>query len=395
LGLGFPRLGPEVDLMARGHVTQRGDSGSWAVFYERPRSADGKRRQTSKSGFATKREAEEFLTAKLREIDAGEHLEPSAATVEQFLTGEWLPSLTTRGLKLTTIDSYRMIVRTRIVPQIGQARLQKLSAAQIDVMYGALLKRGLSARSVRLTHTTLRKALKDGVRWGLLTRNPTDQAEPPAAKLAKADARRARNTWTGDQLRRFLDSTAGDRDAAAWVLLATTGMRRGELLGLRWQDIDLDGKRARIEQTLVRVGRRTEVQTPKTEGSARTVPLVPQAVEALRAHRARQAQEQLLAGRNYLDSGLVFRREDGTPVRPNAFTKRFEHRITQAGLPRIRLHDLRHSFATLALRAGEHPKLVQEILGHASVSITLDIYSHPDEDLLEQSAGRVAALVFG
>jgi integrase len=209
------------------------------------------------------------------------------------------------------------------------------------------------------------------------------------------------NTWKAHELAQFLTGVGGDRLAGAWWLLATTGMRRGEVLGVRWQDVDLDAGRVSIVRTLIT----TDVQragepgmawgTPKTGKGRRQVAVDPTTVSALRAHRARQLQERLAAGGVYEDGDLVCCLDDGRPLHPKTFSYYFGRHVKRLSLPRIRLHDLRHTHATLALRAGVHPRVVQERLGHANVSITLDTYSHVDLDMQAIAAARVAALVTG
>jgi integrase len=203
------------------------------------------------------------------------------------------------------------------------------------------------------------------------------------------------STWTADQLRAFLDHTAEDRLHAAFVVLATTGMRRGEALGLRWSDVDLTVGRASIVQTVIMVEHAVRIGSPKTPRSRRTVALDPGTVAVMRRHRQQQLEERLLMGAGFTDRGLVFCRPDGGPLHPERFSRTFAKEAARAGLPPIRLHDLRQTWATLALAAGLHPKIVQERLGHSNVSITLDIYSHVTEGLHSDAADRVAGIIFG
>ncbi len=202
-------------------------------------------------------------------------------------------------------------------------------------------------------------------------------------------------TWTAADLRRFLEGVRPDRLYAAYLLLATSGMRRGEALGLRWADLDLGDGRASIRQTVITVHHVVQFGTPKTAKGRRTVVLDAGTVAALREHRKRQNEERLQIGAGWRDHDLVFCRVDGTPLHPERFSRSFDDRVRQLGLPKIRLHDLRHGWATMALAAGVHPKVVQERLGHANVSITLDVYSHVTAGLHGDAAERVAGLVFG
>jgi integrase len=282
-----------------------------------------------------------------------------------------------------------------VLPQLGSVQLRRIDAGMLNTLYASLLAEGrknyagggLSPRSVRYIHTIVHRALKDAVKWGRLVRNPAEAADPP-----KAAGRPESITWTADQLRSFLEATRGSRYWAAYLLLATTGLRRGEALGLRWSDLDLDAGRASIRQTVIAIRHTVMIGTPKTAKGRRTVTLDSGTVSALREHRRRQAAERLLMGAGWTDLDLVFCHVDGTMLHPERFSRGFLETVSRIGLPRIRLHDLRHGWATLALQAGIHPKIVQERLGHANISITLDTYSHVTAGLHEDAAEEVAAL---
>jgi integrase len=282
------------------------------------------------------------------------------------------------------------------VPVIGSTPLA-VDAGTLNTLYAALLADGrkdhagggLSPRSVRYIHTIIHRALKDAVRWGRLARNPADAADPPKA----AEAGRPESiTWTADQLRTFLEGTRARRHWTAHPLLATSGMRRGEVLGLRWRDLDLDGGRVSIRQTVIAVRHTAMLGTPKTAKGRRTITLDKGTVAALREQRKQQNAERLLMGAGWTDNDLVFCHVDGTMLHPERFTRSFSDAVRRLGLPAIRLHDLRHGWATLALQAGVHPKVVQERLGHANIGITLDTYSHVVAGLHEDAAEQVAAL---
>jgi integrase len=202
-------------------------------------------------------------------------------------------------------------------------------------------------------------------------------------------------TWSAQELRRFLENIQDDRLYAAFLLAATTGMRRGELLGLHWRDTDLDAARVSIRRTLITVGYELAWSTPKTDRGRRNVALDPATAETLRTHRARQLEERLVLGSAYQDDDLVFCQPDGTPVHPDSLSGFFERLVAAADVPRIRLHDLRHTHASLALAAGVHPKVVSERLGHADIALTLNTYSHAIPALQETAAILVANLVLG
>jgi integrase len=202
-------------------------------------------------------------------------------------------------------------------------------------------------------------------------------------------------SWTAAELRAFLEHVEGDRLAAVWMVAASTGMRRGEVLGLRWADVDLDLARVAVRQTLVLAGRQVVTSEPKTSRGRRSIALDPRTVAALKAWRAAQKAERLAWGPSWTDTGLVFTREDGTPIHPEWLSDAFEWRVRTAGLPRIRLHDLRHTHASLGLAAGVPVKVMSERLGHATSSFTADVYQHVTPALEEQAALTVARLVFG
>jgi len=380
----------------RGSVRQAAN-GSWYFIVD---VADGaERRQTRRRGFATKREAQAELTKVLTSLEQGTYVAPQRVTVASFLQTTWLPTVE-RTIKPGTFESYRRNVRLHIAGRaLGGRLLQDIGPADLNRLYGELLAgddkhRPLSARSVAYIAAILHRAFRDAVRWQAISRNPADAADPP-----RPGVRPEMRTWSAAQLRAFLDSLANDRLAGCWWLLATTGMRRGEALGLRWVDVDLDRKLIRITRTLIT----TDVQrkgspgfswgTPKTAKGRRTVALDDQAVGALKAHRKRQREERLAAGAEYQDQDLVICEPDGSPIHPKTISYQFRKAARSAGVPPIRLHDLRHTHATLALQAGVHPRVVQERLGHANVSITLDTYSHVDLDLQAAAAARVAALL--
>lgn len=380
----------------RGSIVRRGKK--YAVVVELDRDpVSGKRRQKWHSGYRTKRDAERGLAELAGDVAHGTYVAKSRQTVGDFVP-EWLAAIEPT-VRPSTFDSYKRTVRLHVLPYLGTARLASVDAGMLTTLYATLLREGrrtkdggpLSARSVAYVHTILHRMCRDAVKWGRLARNPADAADPPHGRKSGE----AMSVWTGEQTRRFLDATKDTTYGLVWFVLATTAMRRGEACGLRWCDIDLGRGSAAVRQTIVMVGHVPTISTAKTDRGRRAVSLDGPTVAALREHRKRQAEQRLAMGAGWQDHDLVFTRVDGTMINPERVSEEFKRAVRRLGLPMIRLHDLRHGWATLALQDGVHPKVVQERLGHASISITLDTYSHVTEGLHDDAAARVAGAIFG
>lgn len=381
----------------KGSIVKRGNGYSFVVELDRD-PITGKRRQKWHSGYPTKKAAQAALAETVNAVNKGLYVEKTRQTVSEF-AAEWLAAIEPT-VRPATHYSYSRNLRLHVLPYLGSAPLASVDAGTLNGLYARLLAEGrrnqlgggLSGRSVGYVHTIVHRLFKDAVRWGRLARNPAASADPPKAS---ATARQELPIWSPLELRAFLSSIATDRLAALYLLLATTGMRRGEALGLRWADVDLDAGRAAIRQTVIVVNHQIQLGQPKTAKGTRKIELDPATVTALREHRKRQAAERLLVGRGWADQGLVFCQPTGAPMHPERVSEAFTRRTRSAGLPIIRLHDLRHTWATLALGAGVHPKVVQERLGHSTISVTLDIYSHATSALHSDAANKVAGLIFG
>jgi integrase len=316
----------------------------------------------------------------------GTYAPPSRATVEDFLADEWLPAIRAE-VRPGTWNLHRINAHAYIQPKLGGLRLHDLSPAHLNRLYAELLER-LAPKTVRNVHGTLSRALGDAVRWGRVGRNVATLANPPRVPDPETPS------WTAEELSAFLGHVREDRLHPAWLTVATTGLRRGELLALAWEHVDLDAGRLGIRRALVMVAGQPNFSDPKTKRSRRSLPIPPETVSAMRSWRKQQAEERLAWGPAWQDHGLVFTREDGTPLHPDRVAEAFARNVEAAGLPRLTLHGLRHTYATLALRAGVHPKVVQEILGHANIGITLDRYSHAVPALEQEAAAKVARLIF-
>ena len=340
------------------------------------------------------KEAESELAKAIAALSAGAYVLNSKQLLCDYLRNEWLPAVRPT-IRTTTYLSYQGHVERHIVADLGTITLQQLSAPHLNAFYARLLagsgvgcKRPLSPGTVRRVHATLHRALRDAVRWNKIARSPADGADPP--RLGDAPEMKV---WKATELKTFLSAEKKSSFYPLWLLLATTGMRRGEALGLTWEDPDLDGGRLAVRRTRVMIGYETEVSEPKTKKGRRLISLDPATLSALREHRERREEEHDAAGWPFLETDYVLADADGHPYHPEFVSKRFRRASKRAGLPPIRLHDLRHTYATVALAAGVHPKIISERLGHANIGITLDTYSHCLPSLSEEAAARVAALV--
>ncbi|HEY5013313.1 MAG TPA: site-specific integrase [Acidimicrobiia bacterium] len=375
----------------RGSVFKRGRSWTAQVFLGRD-AVTGRKRYRQWGGFPTRRAAEQALTRQLELLRVGDYADAGTTTLGDFLD-RWLESVGTR-VRPTTAASYRDMLEGHVVPRIGNVRLDQLRPMILSSLYTDLLAGGrrsgtggLSARTVQYIHRIVSNALSDAVRWNLLAWNPASRVDAPRVEMKEM------RTWSAVDVRRFLAGVADDRLFALWLLLCTTGMRRGEALGLGWRDIDFAGGNVAARRQLVEVNYELRYSEPKTARGRRSVALDGYAVVALREHRDRQRKERSDLGA--LDPAeLVFTKLDGTPLQPQNVSQAFGNIIRRDGLPTIRLHDLRHTAASLMLAAGVHPKIVSERLGHAGIQITLDRYSHVTAGLQAEAANVLARAVF-
>lgn len=358
--------------------------GRWAYSLFLGADGTGKRQQMFKSGFATKREAQTALD----EVSAGDRLEAAAVRgldVATFLE-HWLREK--RALRPTTRRGYESHVRLYLAPHLGRVMLAELRPHHLDRMYSALLRddeRGVA--TVHRIHSTLRSALGSAVRRRLIPWNPAVHVELPVA------LRPMTSVWTPKQLGEFLDSIVDDRLYALFHVIAFTGLRRGEALGLRWVDVNAGDGHLSVNQQLVDTGQGLAFGPPKTRESRRLVPLDAGTRNVLDQQRQSQEADRRAWGDAWINTGLVFTREDGQMLRPDSVTKLFQRLIQQAGLPAIRLHDLRHTSASLALAAGVPMKVVSQRLGHSTMLITADLYTHVVPELAREAADRIAAIV--
>jgi integrase len=326
----------------------------------------------------------EKLTRAMADRDSGLIFDAGKVTVGYYLD-RWLADTVKGTVRTSTYERNEEIVRLHIKPSLGRVGLKKLTPTHVRGLYSEKLDSGLAPATVRRIHSTLHKALSQAVSDGIVPRNA---AHVKAPRPAPEEIR----PLSEDEARAFLDAArqSGERFEALYVLAITTGLRRGELLGLRWDDADLEFGTLRVGRALVREGGRHTLGETKTRRGRRQINLTPRTVNALKKHRKKQLEEKMKLAGLYKDHGLIFASGVGTPVNPENLVKRsFKPLLKKAGLPEIRFHDLRHTCATLLLSRGVHPKLVQELLGHATIAMTLDTYSHYLPSMGDQAAGAM------
>ena len=349
-----------------GSITRRKD-GLYMARYT-VETATGAKRKTVYA--KTRKEVSEKLTVALADASKGITAGGGPKTVEAFLTS-WLENSVRGSVRKSTYDRNESLCRVHLIPTLGRKKLKTLGAADVAGFYRSRLDSGCSAASVHKMHETLHKALKQAVRWGYMTKNPADDVDAPRVHTEEV------HPLTRDEARRFLKVVRGDRLEALYVVALHTGMRQGELLALRWEDVDIEEKTLTVRRTITKDGGKLLTGPTKTAKGRRTVKLTRDAAEALRKHLTRQLEEIDGLGDHYQPGGLVFATTKGTLLNPTNLRKRsFAPLLVRADLPHQTFHQLRHTAATILLLKNVNPKIVSEMLGHASIAITLDTYSH-------------------
>ncbi|MCL6516588.1 site-specific integrase [Alicyclobacillus sp.] len=371
-----------------GQIINRGKN-TWLVRVYMGTDASGKRRYHNKTVHGTKKDAERYLTGILRDRDLGLAIEDSRLTLQQYME-KWLVEVAKQRVSERVFTDYCKTISRHVYPAIGDKRLSQLKPLDIQMLINDMSQRGI-IRTTRYTHMILNQALKQAVKWGMIPRNPAEMVNLPKER------RNEMRVMSKDEAKRFLDAAMHDQYYALFALLITSGLRPAEAYGLKWDDVDLRAGKIRIQRSLERRDRVWYLKEPKTPQSRRTVPLPHDVVDALKQYRLEQEQRKLKAGENYHEYGFVFTSENGEPIHHHNLVKRhFKPILRAAGLPEdIRLYDLRHTCATLLLLAGENPKIVSERLGHSSVTMTLDRYSHVLPDMQKSAADKLQNMLFG
>lgn len=381
--------------MASGHIRKRNwkNGANWQVVIDLGLDVKGNRQRIYKTVKGTKKDAEKLKTKLLHEIDTGSYKEPCEMTVEEYLQS-WLKNYTTM-LSPTTANGYRTNIEVHVIPVLGRIMLQKLSALDIQGFYNCLLEtnhartgKPLSTRTVEHIHANLKSALRKAIQMGLIDRNPMDAVVKPKVKEYRADV------YTEDEVKRLLESTKDSWLEVPVLLGVGLGLRRGEVLALRWDCVDFGKSTIRVERSLIYVKGQISFKSPKSEAGERSLVVPASIMEVLRRHRTAQAKHRLKAGDLYADHDLVVCEPDGRPVVPSNLSNRFKAMLASAGFKILRFHDLRHTHASLLLKYGVAAKVASSRLGHSNVGITLDLYSHIYSEMEEDVAKKIDMNIF-
>lgn len=339
----------------------------------------------------TRKEVQEKMKVALREQQQGTLVTARQQSLKQYLE-DWLENTHKQNVRPRTHERYEEIVRLHIIPTIGDMPLQKLTPQRLQKLYSDKQKEGYAPVTVIAIHNLLHKALDTAVRWELLSQNVCDKVSPPRR------VRPEMKSLTPEQAQQLLEAARGHPQEALFILAISTGMRRGELLGLKWQDINFAEKTLQVRRILSRVptkqveelGKSYIEAEPKTKQSRRSIALADLAIDALKRHRERQLEMREKAGAAWEEHDYVFCTPLGKHLHPgHDALEALKTLLKKAGLPDIRFHDLRHSAATMLLSMGTHPKVVQELLGHTQISMTMDIYSHVLPTMQHEAMGKM------
>jgi integrase len=319
-------------------------------------------------------------------METGTLSDARGLTVGEFLD-QWLEEVARPRVRPWTLAGYEVHVRLHLKPVIGSVQLDKLSPMHVQQLINQKLAAGLKPKSVRYIRGTLRTALGHAVQWGLIARNPAALVRGPRVEQFEI------KPFTPAEARSLLHALKGERLEALYSVALTMGLRQGEALGLRWQDVDLELGYLRVSKQLQRIDGRLQLVEPKTIRSRRSLAMPTAIVVGLREHRVRQDHERQRAGQAWIESGLVFTGGEGQPLDGTAITKQFHRHLDRAGLEQRRFHDLRHSCATLLLVQGVSPRVVMDVLGHSQIGLTMNTYSHVIPELRREAADRMDQLL--
>jgi integrase len=366
-----------------GSVSKQGNK--WYYVIELGKDENGKRQQKKQRGFATKKEAEKAMREAITAWEKGTYIEPSKMLFREYIT-DWLNDKK-NSVKKQTWEGYEVLIRTHIIPVLGNVKVSSLTPNILQKFINDLMDSHLAPSSVRKIYAILNNALSKAEKWGMIPKNVASLIEKP--KLIKTEMK----VWDKEEVNRFLDVAKEDRLHIAFLLAITTGMRQGEILGLKWEDIDFKEGTLSIKRILSHNGKEL-LSEGKTKSSIRTIYLDNVTIEALKHHRTMILQEKLVSGQDYRDHNLIICTTKGTSVNPRNLSRKWKELIKMSGIEEIRFHDLRHSHATLMMEQGVNPKVVAERLGHSDVRLTMNIYTHVLPSLQKQVAENFGKELF-
>ena len=370
----------------RGTLKQR-SKGSWSIILDLPRGSDGKRRQRRVTVKGTRKQAEAKQAELLHQINRGIAVDTGKLLLTEYLE-TWLRDVVAVRNRPRTVESYAVIVNNHIVPVLGHILLSKLQAADVQQLEAGLLASGLSSNTVRHVHIALSKAIKDAMRGGVVHQNVCEAVEAPSPGVYEVKAP------DPNAIRQILVQANAGTYGAILQFMAFTGVRRGEAVGLSWQNVDLERRVVSIVSTAQRLqGKGIVLQPPKSAAGRRGIAIDSGTVDMLRAHRGKQLLLELALGESFQDIGLVFSGPFGGLLDPSVVTRNFKKLARKTGNAGVRLHDLRHGHASGLIRAGVHPRVVQERLGHASAAFTMQVYGHVAAGLQQEAANAFAELM--
>jgi integrase len=346
----------------------------------------GERRRGTAT-FRTRKEAESREREWLSQIEKGVVVTATKTTLAAHLRA-WLDVVATT-VRPTTLAGYRATVEHHLIPRVGGIAVAKITAPQIQATYTAMRADGVGVRTIQLAHLRLRQALDVAVAWNLRVENPCLKVKPPRAP------QREMRTWSKEETRRFLAAAQDDVYNPIWLIALTTGLRRGEVLGLRWTDVDLTRATVTVRQCVTLLNNMPHIAPPKTAAGRRTLRLPDAAVDALRVHRDRALLAVKQSGSAWRDDALVFASVAGTVIHPRNLVRNYALIVKATGVPRIRFHDLRHTYATLSLSGGADIKTISSRLGHSSIQVTGDVYAHVTPEMDERATAVIASALFG
>ncbi len=370
-----------------GQITKRSDN-TWLIRIFLGRDSDGKRRYFNKTIHGTKKDAQKYLTAKLREKDLGVFIEPALMSLNVYLD-KWLSECAVLKLREQTLNGYKFLFKRYIREKLGSKRLSDIQAYEIQKLYNEMKKANYAPKTIRHAHNVLSSALKQAVKWKMLMQNPCDLCDLPR------QIKKEMKCLSPIEAKCFLETARDNKHFVLFLLAIQTGARPQEYLALQWKDIDFENKVLSVKRAVIEnKGGGFRFDEPKTTRSRRSIPISQGLVDYLKQHRRKQLEAKLKLGSNYQNFDLVFASEIGTPLqKKNIRDRHFKPLLKKAKLPEIRLYDLRHTTATLLLSEGVNPKIVSERLGHASIVLTLDTYSHVLPTMQEDATEKLEILL--